>query len=431
MLKSGRLLRPLVACGLLLAAPVPLHGEDILEPSLRGEDRVLSIPFAFYNDSFGVAAGYAYAINGYPQPYAGLLGTVIVGSEGSAMGALMGQNIRLFDVERLFFDPIVSIGYFSDIDAYADGNPKFPDERAGSNQSDKRNFITGSGWDNFFRLRLRYLLPIGSGRDRVLPAYQLREGLLAGGASGGQSFNPLRSGRTFLELRPFYRSQNIENDDFDAELNTNGLDFSVFWDNRDYPANPSRGNGLIMKFTRDWGWGNSSSSWTSLNAEFDQYVPLGETRRWRQRVLAFDVSTSYSPTWDERPDGTVQHRPPPFAGATLGGLWRMRGYPSQRFNDKASIYYAAELRQIPIWNPFDRLPRLQERLGVEWIQLAAFGEVGRVAPCWSLGELHRDMRWDLGVGLRAWAKGLVVRADVAVSDESYYVQMMVSQPFQF
>jgi len=46
-------------------------------------------------------------------------------------------------------------------------------------------------------------------------------------------------------------------------------------------------------------------------------------------------------------------------------------------------------------------------------------------------ELHSDMKWDLGFGVRAMAKGLVVRIDTAVSDEGLQVQMMVSQPFQF
>ena len=70
-------------------------------------------------------------------------------------------------------------------------------------------------------------MPIGSGRDQVLPAYQLSEGLLTDGASGATAWNPLDSGRTFLELRPFYRTQNIENDDIDEEQSTNGTGASV------------------------------------------------------------------------------------------------------------------------------------------------------------------------------------------------------------
>ena len=109
----------------------------------------------------------------------------------------------------------------------------------------------------------------------------------------------------------------------------------------------------------------------------------------------------------------------------------MRAYPSQRFNDKAAIYYAAELRMIPWWNPFDRWPWIQKHLEIAWWQWAPFVEVGRVAPSWNLEALHSDMKWDVGFGVRAMAKGLVVRIDTAVSEEGFGVQMMVSQPFQF
>ena len=118
-------------------------------------------------------------------------------------------------------------------------------------------------------------------------------------------------------------------------------------------------------------------------------------------------------------------------GATLGGVWRMRGYPTQRFNDRSAIYYSAEMRLTPRWNPFDAWPGVQKYLGVEWIQFVPFVEVGRVAGEYDLGELHSDMKWDAGLGLRAWMKGFVVRADTAFSDEGFGVQMMIGHPFQF
>ncbi len=68
---------------------------------------------------------------------------------------------------------------------------------------------------------------------------------------------------------------------------------------------------------------------------------------------------------------------------------------------------------------------------MQWLQFAVFGEVGRVAPDWEFDELHSDMKWDVGIGLRAFAKGIVVRLDTAFSDEGVSVQMMVGQPFQF
>lgn len=35
---------------------------------------------------------------------------------------------------------------------------------------------------------------------------------------------------------------------------------------------------------------------------------------------------------------------------------------------------------IPRWNPFASWGWVQDRLGVEWIQLVPFAELGRVAP---------------------------------------------------
>ena len=402
-----------------------------MEPSLRGRDRIISLPYGFWNESFGAAAGYVYAINGYPQPQAGLLGTVMAGTTGSAMGLLMGQNLRPFRSERVFFDFILSVGYFNDVDVYVDGNPAFPNQRAGSNDSDRDDFITGSGLDSFYRLRLKYLLPIGSGRDQVLPAYQLSDGLLASGESGGSAWNPLSSGRTFLELRPFYRTQNIANDDIDEEQSTNGLEFAVFWDNRDYPNNPSRGNALTLKLTRDWGL---ADSYDLVDQPQCRIRPVHSPRQDRglspKRAGAGFLDSLFADLGCAA-DGRIAHKPPGFLGAHLGGLFRMRAYPSQRFSDKAAVYYAAELRMVPDWNFFDSLPWVQERMGVEWIQFVGFAELGRVAPRYALRDLHRDMRWDVGLGLRAWAKGLVVRVDTAVSDEGFGVQMMVSHPFQF
>jgi len=393
--------------------------------------QVLSLPYAFYNETFGFAGAYIHGVVGYPQPQSALLATAMVGSKGSAMVALIGKDLQVPNTERLFFDPIVQVGFFGDTDAYINGDPNFPGERAGSNNSDEDNFVTGDGWDNFARLKLKYLLPIGHGKDEIISTYVLDRGLLASGESGGETWNPLFSGKTYLELRPFYRWQQIDGDDVDDDIKTNGADLSLFWDNRDFVPNPSRGEGLLLKVSQDFGLLDSDNSWTVLQGELDKYISLGATDTFRQRVLAFDFWTAYSPTWDVTASGDIDNGPPAYTGATLGGLWKMRAYPAQRFSDKAAIYYAAELRLIPEWNPFTEWPAVQKHLGVQWLQFVPFVEVGRVAPSYDLDNLHSSMKWDVGFGLRAWAKGLVVRMDLAVSEEGGGVQMMVSQPFQF
>ena len=95
------------------------------------------------------------------------------------------------------------------------------------------------------------------------------------------------------------------------------------------------------------------------------------------------------------------------------------------------MYYALEYRVIPEWNPFAKNEWIQKNLDVVWWQWVPFVEVGRVAPRWSISELHTKMQWDVGFGIRAMAKGLTVRIDTAVSNENWGVQMMIGHPFQF
>ena len=418
----------LVCLFLLFCHPAFAQGIRV-GPDGGFSEQTLSLPYAFYNENFGFAAGYVYGKVGSPQKQATMLATAIVGTKGG-MGFLVGRDIQMPRVDRLFLDPLVSAGYFSDNEAYIDGNPHFPNQRAGSNDSSKDNFIEGDGWDNFFRLNFKYLLPIGDGRDEIITTYKIKEGLLVSEPRGGTSLNPLKSGRSYLELRPLYRDQEIDGYDLETEIRTNGLDFSVFWDNRDFAANPSKGFGLRGKVSRDFGWFNSSDSWTNVDGQLDYYIPLELGSSLRQSVLALNYWTSYSPTWDEHSVSEISNRPPAYTGSTLGGLWRMRGYPTQRFNDKAAVYYAAELRLIPEWNAFDNWPAVQSYAGIRWLQFVPFVEVGRVAPEWDFNRLHSDMKWDAGLGIRAWAQGIVIRIDTAYSAERVGVQMMISQPFQ-
>ncbi|MFA9614740.1 MAG: BamA/TamA family outer membrane protein [Deltaproteobacteria bacterium] len=421
---------------ILLFVFLPCHlafGQSIMVgPDGKFEKNTLNLPFAFYNESFGFAAAYVYAMTGYPQKQAALISSVMVGSKGSGLGFIMGRDLQMPFLDRLFLDATFQAGYFQDNDIYVNGNRDFPDERAGSNDSDEDNFVTSDGgWDNFFRLRFKYLLPMGHGRDTIISTQVVDQGMLVKGATGGETWNPLKSGLTYLEMQPFYRLQQVDSDDVREDVKTNGLEVSLFRDNRDFRFNPSTGSAVRLSWTRDFGMLNSSNSWTVVDTEVDKYFSLGESDWFRQRVLAFNFWTAYSPTWDEQDNGDIDNGPPTYAGATLGGLWRMRGYPSQRFSDKAAIYYAAEYRMIPRWNPFENWDRVQKYVGVQWLQFVPFVEVGRVAPDWGVNRLHEDVKWDAGLGVRLWAKGIVIRIDSAVSDEGVGVQMMVAQPFQF
>jgi hypothetical protein len=107
-------------------------------PDEKPSTQVLSLPYGFYNENFRFAAGYVYGVTGYPQEQSALLTTAIAGSRGSGMLMVLGRDIRMPGTRRLFFDPVASVGYFGENEAYIDGNPKFRNERAGSNDSDKK-----------------------------------------------------------------------------------------------------------------------------------------------------------------------------------------------------------------------------------------------------------------------------------------------------
>ena len=127
---------------LLLSAGATAYGQSIyVGPDKTFKPKTLSILYGFYNEHFGAAVGYVYGVVGYPQKQSALLGTVMAGTEGSAMGFLMGRNIRTPFSDRLFIDPVAQIGNFKNIESYTDGNPQFEGEHAGTNDSDEHTFV--------------------------------------------------------------------------------------------------------------------------------------------------------------------------------------------------------------------------------------------------------------------------------------------------
>jgi hypothetical protein len=344
---------------------------------------------------------------------------------------IFGRDIRTPFSERLFLDPRLSMEQPKNMAVYTDGSPEFPFERAGSNSSDKYNFLEGRGSDYFINLKFKYLFPIGHGTDNIINEYHVRDGFLTSRQPGGDLWNPFESGRTYFQVEPFYRRQSIETDFMKDAVNTNGMKFSVLYDNTDFRINPSKGSSQKVTVGRDFGLFDSSDPWTVIEGQFSKYLSLGPAQGIRQQVLAFNCWTAETPTWkkagvDEN-GKTIFRRPPIYAGARLGGVDRMRGYREDRFSDKAAIYYALEYRVIPNWNPFES--GIWRRFEIEWIQGVLFAELGRVAEKWTVKELHSDMKWDVGVGLRIWAKNLIVRFDTAFSEESTRMYLMLGHPF--
>jgi hypothetical protein len=47
-------------------------------------------------------------------------------------------------------------------------------KRTGSSGDAVVAMLRPDGWDNFFRLRFKYLLPIGNGRDQIIATYKIK-----------------------------------------------------------------------------------------------------------------------------------------------------------------------------------------------------------------------------------------------------------------
>ena len=125
---------------------------------------------------------------------------------------------------------------------------------------------------------------------------------------------------------------------------------------------------------------------------------------------------------------TITHRPPFYEGATLGGFYRMRAYPQDRFNDRSVIYTTAEYRYTLDWNPIGEVPWL-DFLQSDWLQLVGFVEGGQVAGDYSFSDLFDSWKFDAGLGIRSMFAGGVVRFDIGFGEEDTTAWLMFGHPF--
>jgi outer membrane protein assembly factor BamA len=422
--------------GLCASIPTALAGGAIValdESESIDDKRSGWLPYLFATESLGTAVGVGGFTAGTIQPQASLFGTAFVTSNKSALLSGAMNNFRIGD-SRFFTDTFLLLDHFTDQRFYADLDLDPSEPKAGSNDSDPDDFISGISDEVTFNFAVNYALPIGNAREDAISVYRLKNGLVTEGPQGGDVWNPLTSGKTTLATRFFYTYRDLS--DFDEqeseqlEARTNCLDFWLEYDNTDFPRNPTRGSRQQFMASRDFGWFDSSNSWTNLEMDLSKYYSLGRSSWFKQQVLALNFWTSNTPTWETNPENPqeVTNRPPPSYGSELGGFDRMRAYPSGRFRDKSAVYYAAELRLIPDYQPLHDLPIIKY-FQIDWWQVVPFVEAGRVGPEYNSDLFFKDLKVDAGIGLRLMAFRAVVRLDWAVSEEGNSVWAMIEQPF--
>lgn len=399
------------------------------------------LPYAFSSDSTGLFGGIGAIKQGLFQPqttfvasvFAGLTQDITINGQPEERnfsgGAVSFSDFKLPYTKRLFFSLLGIKSYFPKGKYFFDG----------SNNSNKDNVLITSGDANFFYTTLRYVLPIGEGLENPEGLYTLQDGFAVDREGYGNGI-PFVTGRTSIGLKTFYQYNSFENwqgnvqwDENNAltEWSSNGLRLFLTHDNTDFDLNPSKGYQFQVQYSKDFGWGDSLQSWDFLEFKYNQYFNLDTFSFTRQNVLALSLWTGYSFSWDNEKEivpGIDVHRPPLGEGARLGGFNRMRGYDNNRFSDKAVFYATAEYRAVINYNPLKNSSLVP--VPVDWFQIAAFVEAGRVHDQYNF-DLLSDMKYDVGISLRAMVAQVPVRLDVAYGDEGTNIWLMVYQPFDF
>ncbi|MFD2229533.1 BamA/TamA family outer membrane protein [Alkalimarinus sediminis] len=425
---------------LLMAMPTSLMAVTSANVK-RSVDRVetpnktaesLILPFAFSTETMGLNLGLGAMASGYFQDQMTVGATAFGGEISYGVGAGL-WNFRLPGTDRLYFSIVGMEGYYPDQRAYATTRDEFhTSPLAGSNDSSPDDYIEANGSSNWWEMKLEFSLPFGATANKGMVNYETRNGLLISEPSGGDKWNPLTSGASVVLLRQFNRYQSFEQEERFLDGAVHAVELGLLYDNTDFPVNPSKGSKQYISVSHDAAWLESDHQWTFLEFDASKYYSFGESEHAYQRVLALNFWTGYSSSWaveyNDEGKQRVANAPPYNEGASLGGFYRMRGYSQNRFHDKAAIYMTAEYRYTLKYNPVEGVKWLRF-LKLDWFQLVPFIEAGRVAPEYTANALLNDLKYDGGVSLRSMMAGLVVRADVAVSEEGGSLWFMVDHPF--
>jgi hypothetical protein len=416
-------------------AATPVSSKYVLERinEIKLNKNNLIIPFAFNTESMGFNMGVGGVFQGIGQEQLKVGAAAYSGGADSyALGGGV-WNYQVESIERLFISVYGMYAYYPENTAYT-GAEYYPYPNGvpipGSSSSSSEQNIQASGFSNWLDIKLEYILPIGTGKSEIIKSYRVSNGLLVDLPVRHQ-WNPFEYGSTTIIMNQFNRYQSFENED-QISGDLHAIEFGVQYDNTDFYPNPSMGSRQYLSFSGDGNLIDSDGDWNFIQLDVSKYFSMGQSQFASQRILAFNLWTGYSPSWSVNNDSDsgrlVENSPPYNEGATLGGWNRMRGYDSYRFHDKASLYLSGEYRYTLKYNPITNVNWLSF-LNVDWFQLVGFVEVGEVASDYNLKELTSDMKMDVGVSLRAFAGGIVVRTDLAVSNEGANLWFMVNQPF--
>ncbi|WP_261922922.1 BamA/TamA family outer membrane protein [Shewanella sp. NFH-SH190041] len=371
-------------------------------PAISPESAV--VPFVFASENLSTAFGAAGVIKHAGQPQASVLGIGLYTTNDSWVGYLAANHYQLPGLSQWLFSAEYYQGLFQEGIYYLPG------------ETEAATRVITRGEEQFAKLHIDYVLPIGRGRQGAVAAM---------GPSRDISWDPRVSGVSSIRLTAFNQSHSLAVEQAVPE-HARGVALQFNWDNRDNGRNSTRGgqSSLTLKYGTA---SDGNENWQTWELEQSLFVPLGQNQLFRQQVLAANLYLADTPSWDEQSDGQW-HRPPAYAGISLGGFERLRGYSARRFTGRSALLYTLEYRVQPHWQPLQQWP-VFNFYDVPWWQWVLFAEAGQVSDNFSASALHDDMHWSLGGGVRFEVESVVVRAEMGVSADSKQFWVMVSQPF--
>ena len=412
----------------LLTGLISLAGNLYANESQLPEPEFAGVPFLFSSRDWGTAIGGSGLLRSVGQPQMSLFGTGIVSSNSTWLGYLSLNNIMMPGLDQWLLDISAMEASFSETSYYVPGNPNFTHETPGTNDSSADNHVRTSGQESRYKLQFKYILPIGQGRDGALATLGQQN---KSNNQTGRVWNPFESGVTSLEFQPFYERQKLGSEaQLTGDDEAMGMRFIADYDNRNSSQLPTRGSKLSFTLSHDWG-GSNRAEWTTWEMEYSKFFNLGGNSLMRQQVIAVNAWLADTPSWNDTTsvNGSEQYkRPPSFAGINLGGWDKLRGYTSERFHGRSAVSYSFEYRVMPEWQPLDDIPVIRG-YDIPWWQWTFFIDAGRVADTFSLGELHNDMKYSFGGGIRFRVEGVTVRTEIASSKEETQFRVFVNQPF--
>lgn len=392
-------------------APLPATSDNTAQADVGPE--FVAVPYIFSTETLSVATGVAGVIKHAGQVQASAFGLALYTSNDSWVAYLGLNNYLIPGTEQWLFSAETYQGH------YTEGIYYLPISNAANLSPEDTQRIVTVGDEGFSKLHFSYVLPMGHGAQGAVNSLRpVKDNI---------HWNPLASGVTSLRITPFSKRQEL---DIPAKLpdEARGVSLRLNWDNRDNARNSTVGGETTLTVNRDFG-SNTRSSWTTWEFEQSYFHDLGASHWFQEQVLALDFYLADTPTWDNDGEEISQyHRPPAFAGVTLGGFDRLRGFSGKRFAGRSAVDYAVEYRMKPQWQPLQNWPVFRWYT-VPWWQWVVFAEAGKVSNEFAFDELHSDMKYTYGGAIRFEIENLVVRTELAFGGDESQIWVMVNQPF--